>query len=62
MRAAYPFIDDLVPVDDLAGLARLGDLLAEMAEHRSRRPDRSGRPRVHRSRPPVAPRPLGLLT
>jgi uncharacterized protein len=62
MRAAYPFIDDLVPVEDLAGLARLGDLLAEMAEHRARRPDRSGRPRVHRSRLPAAPRPLGLLT
>ena len=55
-------IDDLVPVEDLAGLARLGDLLAAMAEHRARRPDRSGRPRVHRSRLPAAPRPLGLLT
>lgn len=62
MRAAYPFIDDLVPVDDLAGLARLGDLLAAMAEHRSRRPDRAGRPRVHGLRPPPVQRPLGLLT
>jgi uncharacterized protein with von Willebrand factor type A (vWA) domain len=62
MRAAYPFIDDLVAVDDLASLERLGELLAEMAEHRSRRPDRSGRPRVHRSRPLAPPRPLGLLT
>jgi uncharacterized protein with von Willebrand factor type A (vWA) domain len=62
MRAAYPFIDDLVPVDDLAGLAGLGQLLAEMAEHRSRRPDRSGRPRIHGTRSLAAPRPLGLLT
>ena len=49
MKAAYPFIDDLVAVNDLASLRQLGDLLAEMADHRSRRPDRSGRPRVHRS-------------
>lgn len=62
MRAAYPFIDDLVPVDDLAGLARLGELLGQMAEHRSRRPDRSGRPRVHRSGVPPSARPLGLVT
>jgi hypothetical protein len=62
MRAAYPFIDDLVPVDDLAGLAGLGELLAEMAEHRARRPDRAGRPRIHGQRPLLPPRPLGLLT
>mgnify|MGYP001824393546 FL=1 len=48
MAAAYPFIDDLVAVHDLASLFRLGELLAEMAEHRSRRPDRNGQPRVHR--------------
>jgi uncharacterized protein len=48
MAAAYPFIDDLVAVHDLASLFRLGELLAEMAEHRSRRPDRNGVPRVHR--------------
>jgi uncharacterized protein with von Willebrand factor type A (vWA) domain len=48
MAAAYPFIDDLVAVHDLASLYRLGELLAEMAEHRSRRPDRNGTPRVHR--------------
>ncbi len=41
MAAAYPFIDDLVAVHDLASLQRLGDLLAEMADHRSRRPDRT---------------------
>ena len=48
MAAAYPFIDDLVAVDDLASLYRLGELLAEMADHRSRRPDRNGQPRIHR--------------
>lgn len=50
MAAAYPFIDDLVAVNDLASLERLGLLLAEMAEQRSQRPDRAGRPRVHRGR------------
>jgi uncharacterized protein with von Willebrand factor type A (vWA) domain len=48
MAAAYPFIDDLVAVNDLARLRRLGELLAEMAMHRSRRPDRTGQPRLHR--------------
>jgi len=48
MAAAYPFIDDLVAVNDLASLQNLGELLAEMADHRSRRPDRRGQPRVHR--------------
>jgi uncharacterized protein len=49
MAAALPSIDDLVPVHDLASLERLGDLLAEMAVDRGLRPDRSGRPRVHRA-------------
>lgn len=59
MAAAYPFIDDLVAVHDLDSLFRLGELLAEMAEHRSRRPDRNGTPRVHRDAVPVVapPRP-----
>jgi uncharacterized protein with von Willebrand factor type A (vWA) domain len=48
MAAAYPFVDDLVAINDLASLFHLGELLAEMAEHRSRRPDRNGKPRVHR--------------
>jgi uncharacterized protein len=58
MAAAYPFIDDLVAVHDLASLERLGELLAEMAEQRSRRPDRAGRPRVHRARA-AGTRPAG---
>lgn len=53
MAAAYPFIDDLVAVDDLASLQCLGGLLAEMASHRSRRPDRNGQPRLHRD--PASP-------
>ncbi len=56
MAAAYPFIDDLVAVNDLASLQRLGELLAEMAAHRSRRPDRNGQPRVHRHPGAAAPR------
>ncbi len=56
MAAAYPFIDDLVAVNDLASLQRLGELLAEMADHRSRRPDRNGQPRVHRHPGAAAPR------
>jgi uncharacterized protein with von Willebrand factor type A (vWA) domain len=48
IAAAYPFIDDLVPVTDLESLEHLGHLLAEMADHRHQRPARSGRPRVHR--------------
>jgi hypothetical protein len=47
MAAAYPWIDDLVAVNDLASLEHLGRLLAEMAHARSLRPDRRGRPRVH---------------
>jgi uncharacterized protein with von Willebrand factor type A (vWA) domain len=57
MSAAYPYIDDLVAVSDLASLYRLGELLAQMAEQRNRRPDRTGRPRVHRDpRPELVPR------
>jgi uncharacterized protein with von Willebrand factor type A (vWA) domain len=55
MAAAYPHIDDLVAVNDLASLERLGELLATMAEHRSSRPDRSGRPRVHAAHSRVHP-------
>jgi uncharacterized protein with von Willebrand factor type A (vWA) domain len=54
MAAAYPFIDDLVAVNDLASLQMLGDLLAEMADHRSRRPDRNGHPRFHHGKAAVA--------
>ena len=62
MAAAFPFIDDLVAVNDLASLQRLGELLAEMADHRSRRPDRNGRPRLHRdASATIAPR-IGVVS
>jgi uncharacterized protein with von Willebrand factor type A (vWA) domain len=61
MAAAYPFIDDLVAVNDLASLQRLGDLLAEMADHRSRRPDRHGRPRLHRAAGTAWPPRVGVV-
>jgi uncharacterized protein len=61
MAAAYPFIDDLVAVNDLVSLQRLGDLLAEMADHRSRRPDRHGRPRIHRAAGSPWPAPVGVV-
>ncbi len=61
MAAAYPFIDDLVAVNDLASLQRLGDLLAEMADQRSRRPDRNGQPRVHRGASAAVMPPLGVV-
>jgi hypothetical protein len=51
MAAAYPWIDDLVAVGDLASLEALAGLLVGMAEHRSQRPDRIGIPTVHRPRP-----------
>ncbi len=50
MAAAWPFIDDLVAISDVASLERLGGLLASMAERRSSRPDRTGRPQLHRDR------------
>ena len=50
MAAAYPYIDDLVAVSDLDSLEGLAGLLAQMAEDRSRRPDRTGVPVVHRPR------------
>jgi len=62
MAAAYPFIDDLVAVNDLASLQRLGDLLAEMADHRSRRPDRHGRPRIHRDANTTISTRIGVVT
>lgn len=61
MAAAYPFIDDLVAVNDLASLQRLGDLLADMADHRSRRPDRHGRPRLHRAAGAAWPPSVGAV-
>jgi uncharacterized protein with von Willebrand factor type A (vWA) domain len=61
MAAAYPFIDDLVAVHNLASLYHLGELLAEWAGERRRRPHRTGQPRVHRDvAVAVAPR-IGVV-
>jgi len=55
MAAAYPSVDDFLPVHNLASLERLGELLGIMAANRGLRPERTGRPRVHRM--PAGPRP-----
>jgi hypothetical protein len=61
MAAAYPSIDDLLPMQDLTSLERLGEVLAGLPGDRAGRPERRGRPRVHlgparggAARPPVA--------
>ncbi len=46
--AAYASIDDFVPVQDLASLELFGEVLAGLHGDRPGRPDRRGRPRVHR--------------
>jgi len=48
MAAAYPSIDEFIPVQDLASLELLGEVLAGLPGDRSGRPERRGRPRVHR--------------
>lgn len=48
MAAAYPSIDDFIPVRDLASLQLLGEVLAGVHGDRPGRPERRGRPRVHR--------------
>lgn len=62
MAAAMPHIDDLVAVNDLDSLSDLGRLLSHMATDRALRPERRGRPRLHRPRTGphvmVAPRAL----
>lgn len=53
MAAAYPSIDDLVPMRDIASLERLGEVLSGAAGDRRGRPERNGRPRIHRLERPV---------
>ncbi len=43
MAAAYPYIDDFLPANDIASLARLGDLLAQGERRREVRAGRSRR-------------------
>jgi uncharacterized protein len=47
MAAAFPSIDDFIPVHDLASLELLGEVLAGLPEDGAGRPERRGRPRVH---------------
>jgi hypothetical protein len=49
MAAAYPSIDDLLPMRDVTSLERLGEVLAGLPGDRAGRPERRGRPRVHRA-------------
>jgi len=67
MAAAYPYIDDFLPMHDMASLARLGEVLAGLPGDRDGRPERRGRPRVHMpaarrtaGRAPASIRPVGL--
>jgi uncharacterized protein len=46
MAAARPFVDDYLPVRDLASLARLGELLGGLGLGSAGRPARTGRPRT----------------
>ncbi len=56
MAAAYPSIDDFLPIHTLASLERLGELLGGLGLGSSGRPPRTGTPRVHLVDGPDAPR------
>jgi uncharacterized protein with von Willebrand factor type A (vWA) domain len=47
MAAAYPWIDDFLPMHDMASLDGLGEVLAGLPGDRAGRPERRGHPRVH---------------
>ncbi len=48
MAAAYPSIDDFLPMHSLASLERLGQVLGGLGLGSAGRPPRTGHPRVHR--------------
>lgn len=69
MAAAYPSIDDFLPIHDLASLERLGEVLGGLGLGATGRPPRTGVPNVYRveaagsgrrSITAVAPRVFGL--
>jgi uncharacterized protein with von Willebrand factor type A (vWA) domain len=69
MAAAYPFVDDFLPIHSLASLERLGEVLGGLGLGASGRPPRTGVPHVYRieaagserrSITAVAPRVFGL--
>jgi uncharacterized protein with von Willebrand factor type A (vWA) domain len=68
MAAAYPWIDDFLPIHTVASLERLGEVLGGLGLAATGRPSRTGRPNVYRIAPEgsgrlvvaaVAPRVLG---
>ena len=48
MAAAYPSIDDFLPIQSIASLERLGAILGGIGLGSAGRPPRTGAPRVHR--------------
>ena len=48
IAAAYPSIDDFLPIQSIASLERLGAVLGGMGLGSAGRPPRTGTPRVHR--------------
>jgi uncharacterized protein with von Willebrand factor type A (vWA) domain len=69
MAAAYPFVDDFLPIHSLASLERLGEVLGGLGLGASGRPPRTGVPHVYRvdatrtgrgAITAVAPRVFGL--
>jgi uncharacterized protein with von Willebrand factor type A (vWA) domain len=69
MAMAYPFVDDFLPIHNLASLERLGEVLGGLGLGATGRPPRTGVPHVYRVEPSgsgrrsvtaVAPRVFGL--
>jgi hypothetical protein len=69
MAMAYPFVDDFLPIHNLASLERLGEVLGGLGLGAAGRPPRTGVPHVYRIEPvgsgrrsitAVAPRVFGL--
>jgi uncharacterized protein with von Willebrand factor type A (vWA) domain len=69
MAAAYPSVDDFLPIHNLASLERLGEVLGGLGLGATGRPPRNGVPNVYRIEAagsgrraitPVAPRVFGL--
>jgi uncharacterized protein with von Willebrand factor type A (vWA) domain len=53
MAAAYPSIDDFLPIQSIASLERLGAILGGMGLGSAGRPPRRGTPRVHHADAPA---------
>jgi uncharacterized protein len=51
MAAAYESIDDVLPMQDVTSLERLGEVLAGLTDAGAGRPERRGRPRIHGAAP-----------